>query len=232
MKISKMPALILSLAAIIVMASYLRYARQSVETMGLATSSKIIIIDPGHGGFDPGKNGINGEDEKHINLKIALKLRDYLEQSGSLVIMTRTTDDDADGMDGVKHKRKDMAQRKKVAEEGDLLVSIHQNSFTQPNVKGAQTFYNKTSEPGKLLAEMIQSSIKEHADPENKRKAKSNSDYYVLKATDIPAVIVECGFLTHPEEEKKLNTEDYQNTIAWSIYAGIVKYFETLEAAS
>lgn len=224
-----MPILIVVLVSVIFIASYLKYARQSVETIGLSTASKIIIIDPGHGGFDPGKKGINGENEKDINLKIALKLRDYLEQSGALVIMTRTTDDDADGMDGVKHKRKDMAERKKIADGGEMLVSIHQNSFTQPSVKGAQTFYNKKSEQGKLLADFIQKSIKEYADKENRRETKSNNDYYVLKATNIPSVIVECGFLTNPEEEQKLNTDEYQNTMAWSIYLGIVRYFEKTE---
>lgn len=231
LKNSKMPLLIVALVSIIAVCSYLKYARQSVETIGLSTASKVIIIDPGHGGFDPGKNGINGEDEKNINLKIALKLRDYLEQSGAVVIMTRTTDDDVDGMNGIKHKRKDMAGRKKIAEDGELLISIHQNSFTQPSVKGAQTFYNKASDKGKLLATLIQQSIKEYADKENRREPKSNTNYYVLKATNIPAVIVECGFLTNPEEERKLNTESYQNTMAWSIYLGIVKYFESAETS-
>jgi len=230
LKKSKMPILIVMLVSIISIASYLKYATQSVETVGLSTASKVIIIDPGHGGFDPGKKGINGENEKDINLKIALKLRDYLEESGALVIMTRTTDDDADGMDGVKHKRKDMAERKKIAEGGELLISIHQNSFTQPSVKGAQTFYNKKSEQGKLLADLIQKSIKEYADKENRRETKSNNDYYVLKATNIPAVIVECGFLTNKEEEQKLNTDEYQNTMAWSVYLGIVRYFESAKA--
>lgn len=214
---------------LIVIAVYLKYVKQSLETMALVTSSKVIIIDPGHGGFDPGRDGVNGEDEKHVNLKIALKLRDYLEQSGAIVIMTRTTDDDVDGMDGVKHKRKDMAKRKQIAQEGDLLISIHQNAFTQPSVKGAQTFYNQKSEQGKILADRIQKSIKKYADPDNKRETKSNRNYYVLKITSIPSVIVECGFLTNPEEEAKLNTQEYQDTIAWSIYRGIVEYFEAAE---
>ncbi|MBU3805126.1 MAG: N-acetylmuramoyl-L-alanine amidase, partial [Candidatus Cellulosilyticum pullistercoris] len=109
---------------------------------GNVLTNKIIIVDPGHGGFDPGKPGITGLDEKDLNLKISLLLRNYLEQAGAIVIMTRTTDDDVDGMDGVKHKSKDMVQRKKLSEGGDILVSIHQNSFTQPSVHGAQTFYN------------------------------------------------------------------------------------------
>ena len=226
---AKVPVLICVLTLFILVAAYYKYNPIAIKTSSLSTNSKIIIIDPGHGGFDPGKPGIKGEDEKHLNLKIALKLRNYLEQSGSIVIMTRTTDDDVDGMDGVKHKSKDMAERKKLAEGGDILVSIHQNSFTQPSVKGAQTFYNQNSAKGEKLAKLIQSSIKTYADSKNRREAKSNTNYYVLKATEIPAVIVECGFLTNPEEEEKLNSEEYQDKLAWSIYLGIVKYFEELE---
>lgn len=192
-------------------------------------SNKVIIIDPGHGGFDPGKPGINGLDEKHLNLDIALLLRNYLERAGAIVMMTRTTDDDVDGMDGVKHKSKDMVERKKISADGDILVSIHQNSFTQPSVHGAQAFYNNQSEQGELLAKSIQEYIKLYTDPTNKRQAKSNTNYYVLKATQIPAVIVECGFLTNPEEEKKLNSEAYQDLMARGIYLGIIKYYEQLQ---
>lgn len=189
-------------------------------------NNKIIILDPGHGGFDPGKPGIKGLDEKHLNLIIALLLRDYLQNAGAVVIMTRTTDDDVDGMDGVKHKSKDMVERKKLSEGGDILVSIHQNSFTQPSVHGAQVFFNGKSEEGKLLANAIQNTIKTYTDSTNRREAKSNTNYYVLKATDIPAVIIECGFLTNPEEEEKLNNAEYQEKMALGIYLGIVKYFE------
>lgn len=197
-----------------------------LEQKKLELEHKVIIVDPGHGGFDPGKPGITGLDEKHLNLKIALILRDELEEAGAKVIMTRTTDDDVDGMDGVKHKSKDMVERKKLSEGGDILVSIHQNSFTQSSVHGAQVFFNGKSAKGKRLAQIIQRSIKVHADETNKREAKSNTNYYVLKATQLPAVIVECGFLTNPEEEQKLNTEAYQKKIAHGIYLGIVEYFK------
>lgn len=228
----KIPLLVLILAVIICGASYFKFNKIStkvVETMGSATASKVIVIDPGHGGFDPGKPGIHGEDEKHLNLRIALKLRDYLEQSGAIVVMTRTTDDDVDGMAGVKHKSKDMVERKKMAVGGDVAVSIHQNSFSQPSVRGAQTFYSKKSEQGKSLATLIQKSIKENTDTTNRREAKSNNNYYVLKAIEIPSVIVECGFLTNPEEEANLNNDIYQDKIAWSIYLGLVKYFENMK---
>ncbi|MBE6024008.1 MAG: N-acetylmuramoyl-L-alanine amidase [Cellulosilyticum sp.] len=189
-------------------------------------TNKVIIIDPGHGGFDPGKPGVRGKDEKHLNLEISLLLRDYLENAGAIVMMTRTTDDDVDGMDGVKHKSKDMVERKKISEGGDILVSIHQNSFTQPSVHGAQVFFNQKSVEGKLLAETIQQTIKTYTDETNRRAAKSNTNYYVLKATQMPAVIIECGFLTNPEEEQKLNHPEYQEKMALGIYIGIVKYFE------
>lgn len=189
-------------------------------------TNKVIILDPGHGGFDPGKPGINGEDEKHLNLKIALRLRDYLEYGGAIVVMTRTTDDDVDGMNGVKYKSKDMVERKKISEGGDILISIHQNSFTQSSVHGAQAFYNGKSEEGKRLARALQGAIKTYVDKTNRREAKSNTQYYVLKATELPAVIIECGFLTNPEEEQKLNSEAYQEQMAFGIYLGIVKYYE------
>lgn len=197
---------------------------------GNVLTNKIIIVDPGHGGFDPGKPGITGLDEKDLNLKIALLLRNYLENAGAIVVMTRTTDDDVDGMDGVKHKSKDMVQRKKLSEGGDILVSIHQNSFTQSSVHGAQTFYNSQSEEGEALAISIQKSIKEIADIDNRREAKSNTNYYVLKATQLPAVIIECGFLTNPEEERKLNSDAYQNQMALGIYLGILRYYEQLQS--
>lgn len=229
MKQNKVLYTVLILVGIILTASYLKYATQSVQTFGLATASKIIIIDPGHGGFDPGKQGINGENEKDINLKIALKLRDYLEQSGATVVMTRTKDEDVDGMDGVKHKSKDMLERRKKSQGCDVLVSIHQNSFSQPKVKGAQVFYHKSSDNGKLLATFVQKSIREYVDTTNRREIKSSNDYYVLRTKGLPAIIVECGFLTNPEEEQKLNSEEYQDKMAWGIYLGIVKYFETIE---
>lgn len=215
-------------ATLIIGLGYFKYANSAVETFSLPTASKTIVIDPGHGGFDPGKVGITGVNEKEINLKIALKLRDYLEQSGAYVIMTRTEDVDLDGDDTKSWKKGDMVNRSEKVNnsDGDIMVSIHQNAFPQSNVRGGQVFYHKDSDDGENLAKYIQKSIKMHADTENKRVAKHNGDYYVLRTTKVPAVIVECGFLTNPEEERKLNTDDYQEKIAWAIYVGIVEYFQ------
>jgi N-acetylmuramoyl-L-alanine amidase len=201
--------------------------KRSVHNL-LPGMSKVVIIDAGHGGWDPGKKGTQGADEKEINLQIAQKLQAFLEQGGATVYMTRT-EDEALGT----RKGQDMRERKSIINsmEGDILISIHQNAFPQASVKGAQVFYYKNSEKGKKLAETIQESLISFADNDNKRVAKSNNDYYVLRTTEIPAALVECGFLSNSEEEKKLNDEKYQEKIAWAIYLGIMNYFSGDEFA-
>lgn len=233
MKKAWIKALLLVVGVLLVALTYFKYANSAVETFVLPTASKTIIIDAGHGGFDPGKVGTTGVHEKEINLKIALKLRSYLEQSGANVIMTRTEDVDLDGDDTKEWKKGDMINRSEKVNksEGDIMVSIHQNSFPQSNVKGGQVFFHQDSEAGKLLADHIQKGIQTHGDKDNKRVAKHNGDYYILRTTKIPAVIVECGFLTNLEEERKLNTDAYQEQIAWAIYVGIIEYFQAYEAA-
>lgn len=195
--------------------------RGTVRVM-LPVSQKVIVLDAGHGGWDPGKTGTTGDDEKNINLAIMGKLQQYLEQGGSIVFITRDTDEALGSA-----KKTDMAERKKIANEndGDILVSIHQNAFPSSGVKGAQVFYHKSSENGKKLAELVQESLKANVDTANNRQAKQNSDYYILRTTEIPAVIVECGFLSNREEESLLNDETYQDKIAWAIYLGITEYF-------
>lgn len=217
----------LFLIIVIIFSAYITYNEKAVTTFSLPIAKRVIVIDPGHGGFDPGKVGISGENEKDINLKISEKLQEYLEQSGSYVLVTRAEDKAA-----ASTKNEDMKQRRILSNtsEADIMISIHQNSFPQMGVKGAQAFYHNSSKEGKYLAECIQQAIKEVADPTNKRVAKANTDYYVLRTTEIPAVIVECGFLSNKEEEQKLNTEEYQEKIAWAIYVGIINYFENLNS--
>ncbi|MEA4973325.1 MAG: N-acetylmuramoyl-L-alanine amidase [Candidatus Metalachnospira sp.] len=188
----------------------------------LPVENKVIIIDAGHGGFDPGKAGVNGENEKTINLKIAEYLQQYLEQSGAVAIITRNSDEALGDS-----KKADMGERKNIVNnsDGDILISIHQNSFTSQSANGAQVFYYKDSEEGKKLAETVQDSLCTSLG--STRVAKSNSDYYVLRTTEIPAAIVECGFLSNSAEEKKLNDETYQQLTAWAIYKGITNYFNS-----
>ena len=199
-------------------------AGRHAEPTMLPVERKIVILDAGHGGWDPGKTGsTNYADEKTLNLAVVEKLQGYLEQSGATVYLTRDTDEALGG-----GKREDMAERKRIANESgaDILVSIHQNAFPSATAKGAQVFYHKNSDAAKRLAECLQESLRERLDGGNSRQAKENADYYILRKTELPAAIVDCGFLSNREEETLLNDENYQDKLAWAIYCGISDYFE------
>ncbi len=191
-----------------------------------------VVIDAGHGGDDPGKVGINGALEKDINLKIALRVKQFLEQSDVKVVMTR---EDEDGLYDAKASNKkvqDMKRRIEMIEKAVpmVTVSIHQNSYPEEYVHGAQVFYYTGSREGQELADSIQQQLIGKVDPENKRQIKANDSYYLLKKTKTPIVIVECGFLSNGEEAEKLCTEEYQDKVAWAIHMGILQYLnETAE---
>ena len=201
--------------------------KQSIRTM-MPMAAKNIVLDAGHGGWDPGKIGKRGENEQALNLAITQKLQQYLEQGGANVYLTRA-DSNALG----QSKKEDMRQRKEITNtsQADILISIHQNAFPTSSPKGAQVFYHKQSAEGKELAQYIQNSLKQRTDTNNKREAKANTDYYILRTTEIPAALVECGFLSNPEEEQKLNDTEYQDKVAWGIYCGILDYFAAKEGA-
>jgi len=189
---------------------------------------KIIVVDAGHGGFDPGM--VSGKvEEKHINLGITKKLQAFLEQGGATVIVTRLEDTALSGS-----KSGDMNARRLIANtsHADIFVSIHQNSYASANVKGAQVFFFNESDNSQKLATCIQNKIKEFADASNKFKAKANKNYYVLKQTEMPAVLVECGFLTNYNDRQKLTSDEYQEKMAWAIYLGIVDYFNVPQEAT
>ena len=202
------------------------YAAESVPAFSMPVSQKVIWLDAGHGGFDPGK--VAGKiDEKDINLEIALKLQYFLEMGGATVFMSRLEDEALSST-----KQGDMYQRRVLANasEADIFVSIHQNSFPQASVHGAQVFYFNTSDNSRKLAGHIQQQIKEFVGTNQRMQAKPNRNYYVLRQTIMPAVIVECGFLTNYADRSKLLQEDYQERIAWGIYLGIIQYFEELSS--
>lgn len=184
-----------------------------------------IVIDPGHGGFDPGKVGVNQTLEKDVNLSISEKLNQKLAANGYTVYMTRVSDEALCRGDESSKKRADMQNRVALIEKKkpDLVVSIHQNSFSA-STKGAQVFYHKSSEKGKRLAGILQQSIKEGADKENHRVEKANDSYYMLRKVSCPIVIVECGFLSNPEEERLLNDEKYQKKMVNAIAQGIENF--------
>lgn len=194
-----------------------------VPANAVPVSDKVIVLDAGHGASDGGAIGTTGVAEKDINLKIAQKLQKLLEQTGATVIVTR-----ADDSAIAETKRSDMRLRKNIKEtsSADIFVSIHMNKFSQSKYSGAQVFYS-SDEKSKALGEAIQASMRNILNPDNNRVAKSAEDsIYILKKSDVPSVIVECGFLSNPEEEELLTQADYQDKVAWSVYAGITSYFD------
>ena len=184
-----------------------------------------VVVDAGHGGSDPGMIGVSGLEEKGINLSISLLLRDTLEKSGYSVIMTREEDKGLYDSSAANKKAQDMQRRIAMIREHApvLSVSIHQNSYQTSDVKGAQVFYFTHSVEGKKAAEILQKHLKT-VDETNRREAKPNDTYYILKKTEIPTVIVEAGFLTNPEEAAKLQDEAYQEKIAQAVWEGLKEY--------
>lgn len=198
--------------------------QKSIETFHhIPIMNKIIIIDPGHGGGDPGKPGKYGKHEDELNLEIATKLRDLVDESGGISLMTREDDSLSDN-----NLMKDLKNRVLLGNniKGDIFISIHLNSYPETQYKGAQVFYQKNSPQGKLLAKLIQDELKKTLDPKNDRMAKETSTFFVLRHAKMPAVIVECGFMSNPGEERLLNDKKYQYRIAWAIYKGISRYFK------
>lgn len=189
-----------------------------------------IVLDPGHGGRDPGKVGINGALEKDINLAIALKLKSLLEQNDIRVIMTRDTDDGLYKDSDNNKKAVDMRNRVDIINNSKavLAVSVHQNSYTSEEIKGAQVFYYTKSPEGKQFAGVMQNQLKATLMDGNKREAKSNDSYYMLRKTECPIVIVECGYLSNTGEATLLLTEDYQEEMAWAIHLGIFRYLNSM----
>jgi N-acetylmuramoyl-L-alanine amidase CwlD len=181
-----------------------------------------VVLDAGHGSSDSGKVGINGVLEKDINLSISKKTKKYLEKKGICVIMTRNKDESlAEGENG-NRKVQDMKARVKRINDTkpDLAVSIHQNSYHEESIHGAQVFYYEHSESGEKDARILQEALLA-VDPDNTRQVKANTTYYLLKRTEVPILIVECGFLSNQEEAEKLASEDYQKEIAKAIANGI-----------
>lgn len=187
-----------------------------------------VILDAGHGGADPGKIGVNGEKEKELNLEITMLLKKKLEKQGIQVVLTRDSDGGLYDEESNNKKVQDLQRRCELIHKTSprCAISIHQNSYTTPEVKGAQVFYYTNSAEGKKLAEGLQAALVEGVDPENHREAKGNTSYYLLKKTDVPLAIVECGFLSNPEEARLLATKEYQEKVADAVCTGILHYLK------
>ncbi len=204
-----------------------RYSIKGVVAMPL--SDVTVLIDPGHGSFDSGASA-NGAVEKEINLAVGRFLQNYIECNGGVAYLTRYEDVSTalpESERNISMKLSDMRQRKAEIEKvnADIFVSIHMNKFPQSQYKGAQTFFDSSSEDSKKLAENIQQAMADILDKNNKRTAKGTGDgIFVLKNNKIPSVLVECGFLSNEAEAELLKSADYQKKVAWSIYAGITRF--------
>ncbi len=218
--------------AIGIVSLFLIFAFQLLEeyswkSWNLPLSGKVIILDPGHGGPDGGAV-VDGVVEKDIALSIAHKIRDYLQEQGALVILTREEDEDLAGdVEGYRaRKRVDLKNRLELINksQADLFLSIHLNAFPSSSSSGAQTFYTLRYKENKWVATLIQDELKDNLE-NTKRVAKSIDHVYVLKHAKKPGALVEVGFLSNSRERQELIQSSYQEKIAASVYKGIMRYF-------
>ncbi len=202
------------------------FAESSVEPQ-----NRIIIIDAGHGGEDSGATSKNGLHEKYLNLEIALNIGNKLEEKGYKVIYTRTEDKllytEEQNIHGIR-KISDLKNRCKIANDNPeaIFISIHMNSFSQPQYSGLQVYYSVNNESSKYLADSIQSRIREDMQRNNTRKIKAGNNIYLMENINNVAILIECGFLTNEDEAKKLSEKEYQNNLSFSIVCGIIDYIK------
>lgn len=223
-------ALLLTLTGLL-FGTYYKVAGQEeafdAEAVSWKVANRLIVIDPGHGGIDPGAIGSGGTLEKDVVLDISKKLKTLLSQAGAVVVMTRETDKDLSDPSGSVSKRKheDLARRVELAnsKKADIYLGIHGNSFPSPIWRGAQVFYQHEQEDGKKLAECIQAELRRVL-KNTDRQAKAG-DYYINRNTKMTSVIVEVGFFSNPDEERLMKDRVYQQKVAYAIYAGVAKYF-------
>ena len=185
-----------------------------------------IVIDAGHGGRDGGAVGKTTETtESYLNLQFSLKLKSICEEYGFKVVLTRKDMNGIYSAFASNKKRSEMEKRMEIIESAnpDLVVSIHMNSFSNSSARGAQVFYAENFPENEEFAQTVQDALNEKI-PNAKKTAKS-SDFYVINTTSKPSILVECGFLSNPEEEKELLEDSYQDRLAWGIYNGIIDYF-------
>lgn len=205
-------------------------SKQTVQTVSLPVSNKVIVLDAGHGKPDEGAQFSNGTTEAETNLKITLKVQSLLEQSGATVVLTRSDENAIYDLDKTTLRQKkisDIHNRVKIGNESsaDIFVSIHLNKISQQQYYGWQCFYKQNDEKSTALAKSLQENLNDSIQKENKRVSMKLDNVYIIKHVEIPISIVECGFLSNPEEETQLLSDDYQNRLAWGIYNGIMDYF-------
>lgn len=192
-----------------------------------SATEKTVVIDAGHGGIDAGVLGVaTGAKESDVNLAIAKKLKGYFADAGFNAVLTRGDNGGLYGLPTKGFKLRDMKKRKQIIEDckADMVISVHQNSCPIPSRRGGTVFFDKSSDSGKALAGLIQNELNA-IDESVKKNTALAGDYYMLKCTANPSVIVECGFMTNEDDDKLLSTDGYRDKIAYAIFKGAVKYY-------
>ena len=226
---------LVAIIAVLSVGSHIIFNRPVTEASVNVRKNIVVIIDAGHGGIDGGTSAADGTSEKEINLKIALKVNDFLKSMGVRTVLTRDRDISIHSKNAVTIREKkisDIKNRLSIVEsnENSVLLSIHQNHFSQSKYSGAQVFYSKNNPDSKIIADIIQRNIIDYIQPDNSRETKqSGSDIYLLHNVSAPAVMVECGFLSNPDESEKLQNENYQQNIAFVISLSILEYISSAE---
>ncbi len=215
----------------IVLAICARITERALPTAAAASTKPVIVLDAGHGGLDSGAVGATGVLEKDVNLSIVLALRDMFEMSGFEVVLTRDEDISIydPGIEGIRNQKlNDMDNRLEIIQKypDSIFLCIHQNNFTDPKYFGGQMFYNNNNPQNRTLAQIMQNKFAQ-LQPGNGREIKlTGEELFLLKSNKNPSLMIECGFLSNPEEEQKLSTWEYQQKVAFTIYGGVMEFID------
>ena len=213
----------------IVFGLFFKINMKEYDSAAASAEEMLVIIDAGHGGEDVGATGVNGVFEKDLNLSLAFMLGEMLNEQGIAVVYTRTEDKmlykESENIKGIR-KISDLKNRCKIAKNypNALFVSIHMNTFGESKYSGLQVYYSNNNHDSERLASAIQANVKREVQPDNNRKIKAGKDIYILENIDNVSVLIECGFLSNPEEAKKLSQKEYQKMLSFSIICGIIEY--------
>lgn len=217
----------------IVLAICARITERALPTAAAASTKPVIVLDAGHGGLDSGAVGATGVLEKDVNLSIVLALRDMFEMSGFEVVLTRDEDISIydPGIEGIRNQKlNDMDNRLEIIQKypDSIFLCIHQNNFTDPKYFGGQMFYNNNNPQNRTLAQIMQNKFAQ-LQPGNGREIKlTGEELFLLKSNKNPSLMIECGFLSNPEEEQKLSTWEYQQKVAFTIYGGVMEFIDAI----
>ena len=216
-------------AATTLFSLFFKSAIGDYDAEAASATEMLVILDAGHGGEDAGATGVNGALEKDLNLSVVNLMGEMLVEKGFAVIYTRTEDkmlyEEWENIKGIR-KISDLKNRCKIAKNypNALFVSIHMNTFGDGKYSGLQVYYSPENKESERMADVVQSCVKRDLQPENSRSIKAGKDIYILENIDNTAILIECGFLSNPEEAEKLSQKEYQKMLSFSIICGIIEY--------